>query len=971
MKPCRQLIPTLAVSLAATAWAAAQPDESFGALVERSLTEMNAENWPAALATLEVIVGKFGQEDPLKTIGPQFGAIYFRKGTCELKLRKWAAAAASFETCYRDFPNPPSGTAGNGNVNVFQKRALLKWGEAAMGSGQWELAISQFRKFLEERDKVLDTYPPGAFYINLAICNYKLGRIPPGNLNLEIAISNKEIFPTPDTGIVAGFEALVGTAIATRNEQALLDFIRKNRGEITFEPCEMSTFSSVYMKLGADLFAAEMPASALAIYQLVPSSEAVIDDLRARIAAFGPLTEMREGNEIVSKKSLEERLAATEADFRGPAAPEIIKLAAAAMIHEKLGNLRGAYAAYQQLVLYFPEAARREDYLFNLIRLGIALGEANEVTTANTGKLLQEFPTSPNAPAARQLTLSSLFQTGKYDQALKIANETLGSLKAGSPEHDLCLHVLGGSYYYTGQNGKARPLLDEHVTSYPSSPHAVASLYLQASNLAKLRLWDDACPLLDTFIAKFPDPKSNIFLPFALYDRATCHFANGEQDSALADLARLGKDFPGSLISENALTLEGNLFRIRSRNAEARNSYLKALEIAEARKNRDVAGENLSNLVSLLADQAPKDAAGFADRFWKEHGEKSSFRSQVAIAQIKPLTALNRGEEALKRLQEVIAELARNDRAYALENAVNAYAAAFLAKHGPAELQELFDAFPGIDPADQGSRALLRMAVISAYEAAAKAAPDEAQKRAAQTRILTLFQQLKTSLAAKELPTPILLKLADHLRSNTSAPREALPFYEEALSRNESTYRFPSLFGRADTYSRSGSPEEIQKGIEDFETIFKQSKNRNEREYALFRIIGTRLAKADYPKVIAEAKLYLDVKSRFTKFTPEVGLFLARAYQETGDLDGAIDAYSKVWSAEKAPVRITAFAIKTWMELLWNRNKPDDRKVAYESGVRYLEATRPLTGVMTPEESALWKEIEKLTGTYAGDPAIR
>jgi tetratricopeptide (TPR) repeat protein len=963
----RHFSPVFALPLVAVgATGQAQPEESFGSLVERSLAEINAEKWQEALGTLDQIVERFGADNPLHGFGPQFGAIYYRKGVCEMKLHRWTDAENSFEICYRDFGNPTTGSS-NGNVNAFQKRALLKWGEAAMGAGHWELAVSQFRKFLEERDKTLDTFPTGAFYINLAICNYKLGRIPAGNLNLEIAITNKENFPTPDAGIVAGFEALVGTAIATKNEQALLDFIEKNRGEITFEPCEMSVFSSVYMKLGADAFAADMPASALAIYQLVPSSEAVIDDLRARITAMGPLAEMKDASgEVISKKSLQERLDAIGEEYRGHAAAEVIKLAAAAMIHEKHGNPRGAYAAYQQLVAYFPAAARREDYLFNLIRLGISLGESNEVVTENTTKLITEFPNSPSAPAARQLALSSLFQSGKYEQALKVAAASIGTLNEGTPEHDLCLHVLGGSYYYTNQNAKARPLLDEHIAKYPQSPYAQAALYFQASNLAKLRAWDDASPLLDAFIAKFPEAATNPFLSFALYDRAACEFADGEHADALADISRLETEFPASSISETALTLQGNVLAAQEKPDDAKRSYLKALELAEKRRNRGVAAEDLFQLVALLAERSPKESVTFADRFWKSYGgDKSPFRPQVAIAQIRPLNAAKRGEEALTRLRDLIPDLAKTDRGYALENAVSAYANAYLANHDPVALQKHFEAFPGIDPNDQATRALLRIAVISAFEHIVRESPDAAARQAAQAKILALFQELKSSLAPKDLPTPILLKLADHLRSNTSAPREALPYYEIAISRNERTYRFPSLFGRADTYSRSGSPEELQKGIDDFTTIFRESKSRAEREYALFRTIEIRVNKADYPNAIRDAETYLDAKSKFLKFTPEVGLFLARAEQETGDLDAAINAYSKVWSIESAPVRTTAFAIKTWMELLWNRNQPDDRKMAFQSGARYLEATRPLTAKMSAEESALWKEVEKLAATYA------
>ncbi len=160
---------------------AAAQDDDLGTLVNNALAAMKEEKWEEALAFNAQAVERYGANQPLKLFGPKFGSIYYRKGICEMKLGKWNEAIESFETCYRDFPNPEGG----GRDNPFQKMALLKWGEAAMGAQNWELAISQFQKFLSERDKQHDTYPQGPFHIGMAICHYKLGHIPEGNEHLR------------------------------------------------------------------------------------------------------------------------------------------------------------------------------------------------------------------------------------------------------------------------------------------------------------------------------------------------------------------------------------------------------------------------------------------------------------------------------------------------------------------------------------------------------------------------------------------------------------------------------------------------------------------------------------------------------------------------------------------------------------------------------------------------------------------
>lgn len=362
--------------------------QGLEALVDQSLAAMNSEKWQESLDLSSEAVSRFGKDDPLKRFGSQFGALYYRKGVCEMKLGKWADAMHSFEICYRDFPNDAEDRG-----NLFQKQALLKWGEAAMGAQHWQLAVGQFRKFLGERDKVQDQFPHGVFYINLAVCQYRLGNIPEGNENLEIAIYNRTLFPTPRAGIIAGFESLVTAVIAKHEEQALMDFLDRNRGELIEGACAMRRYSPVFLKLAGDAVTADMTRAALAIYQLIPSTQAALDDARARLKNSAVPAE---------KKQLEQDLADLDAELNGKNPPEMIRLAAVALIHEKHGNVRGAFAAYQQLELVFPEARNREENLFNLIRTSsIVAGPDRSRGFAET--FIRDFPQSPRVTELKNL----------------------------------------------------------------------------------------------------------------------------------------------------------------------------------------------------------------------------------------------------------------------------------------------------------------------------------------------------------------------------------------------------------------------------------------------------------------------------------------------------------------------------------------------------------------------------------------
>ncbi|MES2439164.1 MAG: tetratricopeptide repeat protein [Verrucomicrobiota bacterium] len=342
------------ISLSAT-WVLAGPAYSQNAglesLVAQSQAAMEGNRWEEALDFNKRVVSRYGQENPFRVYGAQFGTVYYRKGVCEMKLKRWDEAMRSFEICYRDFPNE-----GKDPGNSYQKLALLKWGEAAMGAEDWELAISRFSKFTDERDRKGDPFPQGAFYINLAVCQYRLGRLAEGNENLEIAIRNKGDFPTPDSGIVAGFQGLVEAAIAKRDEQVLLDFIGKNRGELIIGQEEMKGFSGVFLKLAGDALAAGMQRAAIAVYQFVPDT--------------------------------------------GDDATEALKLAAMALIHERNGNVRGAFAGYLQIERYFPKAANRENHLYQLIRTASLIGEA-DLAKEHAGRMLRDFPQSAHLQEIR------------------------------------------------------------------------------------------------------------------------------------------------------------------------------------------------------------------------------------------------------------------------------------------------------------------------------------------------------------------------------------------------------------------------------------------------------------------------------------------------------------------------------------------------------------------------------------------
>ena len=977
----------LALAFAATA-IPSSAQESLPELVDAALMAMKEEKWAEALA-LNTKAAGFGKNPKMaiQLYGAQFGTIIYRKGMCELKLKKFDDAMKSFESCYKDFPNDKV----SGGGNVFHKMALLKWGDAALGLEDYELAITQWKKFLQERDKAKDKYPQGSFHVNMAIAHYRLGKIPEGSEHLETAITNKNIFPTPDEAIVAGFQALVSAAITKPDERALLDFIAKNRGGLIVAPYAMQRYSKVFMKLAAVALEASMTEAALSLYQFVPATEVAIDDLRARIRDMGHLPRLSSGTLRLDKADLETQLTALEAEMRGNKSIEMFKLAVIAFIHETNGNVHGSYAAYLQLEQYFPKAEKREDNLFHLVRTSSVIGSIT--STQRYGELfLATFPDSKYKPDVQKLMLSSLFFDGKYEICIEIAGDIIEDKKAteGTLEHDLVLFVLGGSYFYTGQYDKAAPLLDLHVEKYPESVFAMSASYFQASNVSRLQFWTKAAKLLDAFLEKYKADPNQSYIPLALYDRANAHYAEEENEPALEKTARIIKEFADSPVTDQAYNLRGNVLQGLDKRDEAEAAYLKAIEIGETRANVGLVGEALFYLIAMLGehkkgeDYGPrmKDAVPHADKYWKDYSVGSPYRPQVAVAQMYAMESVGRGDEALARLQEVISDMAKQTEAVGLEQAINSYTEFYLEKHTPNELKEHYYNFPGIRTTDKAARAILRIAIIGVFETVAKDKENPDKQRAAEAMITVLFQNLKSDFELKELSNYILVKLGDYLRTNTSAPREAIPYYDEALSRQDQSYMFQALGGRADVYGQSPQAADLDKGIVDFERIFADSQEKPEREFALYRITQILLKKGDYAKAAERANQYLEREEGkslgFTKYSPEVGLMLAETFDKRNLTDDAIAMYVKVWSSHQGHMMISTRAIYRWMELSYKRNKAStgpnvssDRQGAYQRSYQYLELTGRFKDKMSPEEVKLWERVQKLNNQYETDPNVK
>ncbi len=276
-------------------------------------------------------------------------------------------------------------------------------------------------------------------------------------------------------------------------------------------------------------------------------------------------------------------------------------------------------------------------------------------------------------------------------------------------------------------------------------------------------------------------------------------------------------------------------------------------------------------------------------------------------------------------------------------------------------------------------RAMLRMEMISGFEELAKTTKDEDRKRSAEAMITVLFRELKTDFDPKDLDNYILVSVGDFIRNKTADSLDALIYYEELLGREDQSYRFHALMGRADIHRQSREEEDIDKALGDYTEIYEKSDELRYREFALFRKIEILMKKEEYAQADEWARIYLDrAKTGFTKHSAKVGLLFAESLDKQGMEEDAIVMYGKIWPVHMGNVSVSAPAITRWMELLWSRDKPADgergradRQAAYEEGFGYIELTSRFQEKLTEDELVMWKRVKNLVQVYEADPEIK
>lgn len=976
--------------------------QSLNAQVQEAFNAVGAGDFEKAHAAFSAIVNEHGAKGK-EIAGGKFGELYFKKGLCEWKLagqarmnkdmdrakKYWEMCSKSFADCQK-FPSDAKGR----NEDYF--KSMRYQGQAYQMLNKPKEAIESYKKFIKEREPK-DSFDPGMFNINMAICHYKLKQpeLKIGSEFFETALKNREKQPISDGAAVTAFKALADACIKEKNEQALKDFIKSNRSAITLDPHKMYQFTPFFMRLGSQAFKKGQVSTAYSLFSLMPGTFETKDDILAEktklVGYTRPVIKHTyvPPTQAVTLKQLDVDLDDLKYNEKQGKQHELIALQSLAHTFEETGYYRGAFAAYRQLEEYFPKAATRELNLYNLVRLSSVIQEVS-LTEEYGSRFLKSYPQSKYAEPVRKLMLISLFYTGNYEEALEVATNQLPQLEENTKQHDVCLHVLGGSLFYTGKFFEAQDHLKKHVETYPKSDYKMASRYFEASNASRLQQSQQAAAKLDRFLKDFPNTSENPYYPTALYDRASTHLALEEYEQAHAALDRIEKEFPGCSVEALSYLLQGDIFRTEGEFDKAKVYYDRALELAKRRDQRVVVGESLYKLVAMLgqdkmgSDENPRilEAVPYYDDFWKNY-QDTPYKSEVAMAGISALMKSKRVDEALTNAQIVISEKANQEKPRQLEESINTYGKYYLASGKSAEdLRKHFENFPGVDASNMKAQALLRVAVIGIFEEQKDEALNKKNESLAaeyEAKIGALFRSLQNSYQPEQLSDYTLIRLGTFVSEKTHQPKMALPYYEKIIERGGQRYRSLAVYGKARILAYSGDKamqtqalKIIEKEILPSNTIDRATKDK-----AAYDLVKIYESTGQWQKVLESARKYND--ERYSSKKLEVAFLLAKAYDNLGQVQDAISTYSGIYQRYKSTWAVSVESLIRASQLIWEHGKPvkgkSNQQIAYEMAANFyypgLKVLEQHGAKMSNKEKADFKKLEALVLGWESTGSIK
>lgn len=613
--------------------------------------------------------------------------------------------------------------------------------------------------------------------------------------------------------------------------------------------------------------------------------------------------------------------------------------------------------------------------------------------------------------------VAALFKLQKYDDVIK---QGKGMLEGGN---------------LVAQEGKLKP---EEVGNYERQlMFYIMDAYIRLAKSDPTNL-DKALEYFKMSTEKYPslDLKENNLVANLYYDAIDAllkrrghgnEAANAkDMEEALKYCAVIEQNWPEHDIYPRAALFAGSILingSDESRKQEGIDNLEKCADAALKQEDKSKGQQVAANALFWLASYSPElpregetpealaaRVQGYVDRFWKD----SDFEGNVYALPMASLqvSRARKGKDvaqfdaAVEKAREIIAREANvafkaGKGNPELEKTINTYAESYMegmkALHDKTlTLEEKvahFSKFPGIDPEDKYTNAILRMSLVSAMnQELAAIKDDEAAKSKLTDDVERTFREMTNEFQPGDLTNYICVQVGDYLvkyvsrfdnpSSKVDEIKQAVAYYDQVLDRGQDMLgeaklgKARALALSADAADKKASAE-LYKGLADV-------KDTAVAGPALIGLAENHMAMGAYQEAIDVANKFIKNR-RLTQNRLDMYLLLGQAYSKAGNIKDALLAYMNIYNQNRGNIGYSAPACMAMMELMWNRNeeasgdrlkgdyKSSDRWTAWRTGQDFINQIQRsnLLGKLAPADRDKYNALVQLVGKYGADPSVQ
>ncbi len=849
--------------------------------------------YDVGLQAVDDAIANFGSSG-LSDYGPAFGHFYYLKGMLHIKKKEYQAAISPFQTCIDKYKNDILKKAEKDDPrqpNRFRVQAMFQWGNCLMALKQFPEAAKKFEETLQQTEVFEPYIPRLQCQINLAQCYINADQVQKGKDFLVKLIDEGKLTDSMkrslfmilanDWSIKVPFEELRPIVHKYRDlmyRESVVDRYRKRN----------SSFHGLAAKSMED----EEPIRSLLWYSMMVHPGDVSKYYSDRIAELDGRIKAAEG-----KEGSEEFIAKTKEQIK-ELEPEILKqreqlsnmLLGIGAAHYVMSSLSGARSAYLELAEQFPKHKQRPIILHNLVVTAVNLSLWKEGYKYGMA-FFEEFPDHELKGSVARVLVEVIFLQGEYQEAYDVSKDVREDMTVGSKERDIPDFVTGASAYHLGKFEEAEIEIEAYLKNYPQPQRAEPAKFYIGGTKVNLFKWSEAATRLDEFLDEFP---SSELRPTALYLSGLSHLVLEEYAVAYSKIAELQAKHPQADEIPGSWNVKGDILSGQDEPFEKIvPCYKEAVRLWEEARRGDpeVAGYSHRQLVSECNDaQMWEESVKYFDHF-KENYEGTSWRVDVNVAAIQPLTETGRKDEAKKILESFVNEFGATPGTTELDEMFGAYAGFLGDNYSIDEIRNAMQNFPSeIQPPPPALRAWLIMGEIEAMEQNdPKGFADDIKQ--AFFRLNALYNS-----NGNDLSNYTLVRLARFNLRELDKKAEARKVYDFIL--NERPIGDAIAYALIDTAKMDAEANTLdaqQSALAKFERVLNEIDNPKMHEEAVLGIARIYVAQEKWDEAQAEWEKYLE-NGGWRIARPEANFGYAEALQKRGKQPEALKAYVNVYA---------------------------------------------------------------------------